>query len=522
MKNLSMIHTTLNLMITQMKNGLQKLQVQAFISPALLLSGLLVCSLVFLHSSYSNAGGVNSNTITGGSSASSATGSATSSTVTNDDGSTTTTQTTPTVTTTTTTTVTQTEVPNIVKNPTFTNHLGGGSSANWSISTCPGGCAFSPAVGFMVGNGGTITQSFSQSDLFGNDIDSTEQGQGLTFSFGGEVDNNQAANNIPDTWSIRLEMFDSSNSTLGHTEIGSTSIFGPTIQTGNLEINSGYVPASGVLTLFGDSALNGGTCCAAYINDIFTTFVYNSIESEITNATTYSELVSTVSCETLNSCVAALEDTVALVTTIIPTEVSVNSEVAIVAPMTIAPIAELPTPTIPVATVETVQEIAEVTSIETEIDNEIETNTEESGSDIASNENETTEAGSTDTRVRTDSSDEADGEEEENTKPVGVKKVKKASTKRQAKQKAANKIVKSMGKGRYDNTNQVKTLIVMQVLGGQKEFFNVQKIIPDTPDFFTNTTIPDNSISDNNYTSYFLFGGSDSDHNALVESQYRR
>jgi len=117
---------------------------------------------------------------------------------------------------------------------------------------------------------------------------------------------------------------------------------------------------------------------------------------------------------------------------------------------------------------------------------------------------------------------EADGEEEENTKPVGVKKVKKASTKRQAKQKAANKIVKSMGKGRYDNTNQVKTLIVMQVLGGQKEFFNVQKIIPDTPNFFTNTTIPDNSISDNNYTSYFLFGGSDSDHNALVESQYRR
>ena len=522
MKNLSMIHTTLNLMIIQMKNGLQKLQVQAFISPALLLSGLLVCSLVFLHSSYSNAGGVNSNTITGGSSASSATGSATSSTVTNDDGSTTTTQTTPTVTTTTTTTVTQTEVPNIVKNPTFTNHLGGGSSANWSISTCPGGCAFSPAVGFMVGNGGTITQSFSQSDLFGNDIDSTEQGQGLTFSFGGEVDNNQAANNIPDTWSIRLEMFDSSNSTLGHTEIGSTSIFGPTIQTGNLEINSGYVPASGVLTLFGDSALNGGTCCAAYINDIFTTFVYNSIESEITNATTYSELVSTVSCETLNSCAAAPEDTVALVTTIIPTEVSVNTEVAILAPMTIAPIAELPTPTIPVATVETVQEIAEVTSIETEIDNEIETNTEESGSDIASNENETTEAGSTDTRVRTDSSDEADGEEEENTKPVGVKKVKKASTKRQAKQKAANKIVKSMGKGRYDNTNQVKTLIVMQVLGGQKEFFNVQKIIPDTPDFFTNTTIPDNSISDNNYTSYFLFGGSDSDHNALVESQYRR
>ena len=58
-------------------------------------------------------------------------------------------------------------------------------------------------------------------------------------------------------------------------------------------------------------------------------------------------------------------------------------------------------------------------------------------------------------------------------------------------------------------------------------FFNrfirtITKIIPDTPNFFSNTTIPDNSISDNNYTSYFLFGGSDSDHNALIEGQYRR
>ena len=520
MKNTPMIHTTLSQMTMQKQTHQAKTKVLAGSMVWVFFWVSLVFSLAYPQ--YSNAGGVDSNTITSGSSSSSTTGNPTSETVTNDDGSTTTTQTTPTITTTTTTTVTQTEVPNIVKNPTFTNHLGGGSSANWSITRCPGGCAFSPTVGFMTGNGGTITQSFSQSDLFGNEIDSTEQGQGLTFSFGGEVDNDQAGNNLADTWSIRLEMFDSSNATLGHTEIGSTTIFGPTIKTGNLEINSGNTPASGVLTLFGDSALNGGTCCSAFINDIFTTFVYNSIESEITSATTYSELVSTVSCETLNSCVAAPVDTVELVTTIIPTEVSVNTEVAILEPTTIAPIAELPTPTIPVATVETVQEIAEVTTIETEIDNASETNTEESGSDVASVENETTEDGSTDSGVRTEPSSEADGEEEENTKPVGVKKVKKASTKRQAKQKAANKIVKNMGKGRYDNDNQVKTLIVMQVLGGQKEFFDVKKIIPDTPNFFSNTTIPDNSISDNNYTSYFLFGGSDSDHNALIEEQYRR
>ena len=44
--------------------------------------------------------------------------------------------------------------------------------------------------------------------------------------------------------------------------------------------------------------------------------------------TTYSELVSTVSCETLNSCVAAPVDTVELVTTIVDTKVNTNTEVA--------------------------------------------------------------------------------------------------------------------------------------------------------------------------------------------------
>ena len=79
------------LMITQLKNELQKLQKTVSISQGVLFSVLLVCSLVFLPSSYSNAGGVDSNTITSGSSSSSTTGNPTSETVTNDDGSTTTT-----------------------------------------------------------------------------------------------------------------------------------------------------------------------------------------------------------------------------------------------------------------------------------------------------------------------------------------------------------------------------------------------------------------------------------------------
>lgn len=112
------------LMITQLKNELQKLQKVEFMLQGALLFPLLVCSLVFLPSSYSNAGGVNSNTILDGSSTStSSSGSPASTTVTNEDGSTTTTDVTTITTTTTTKNVTQTEVPNVVTNPTFTNNL---------------------------------------------------------------------------------------------------------------------------------------------------------------------------------------------------------------------------------------------------------------------------------------------------------------------------------------------------------------------------------------------------------------
>ena len=90
-----------------------------------------------------------------------------------------------------------------------------------------------------------------------------------------------------------------------------------------------------------------------------------------------------------------------------------------------------------------------------------------------------------------------------------------------AKQKIANKIVKNMGdKGRYDETNQLKTLVVMQVLGNTKTYFDTQKTLQDTENFFDLTTVPDGVISDSNYAQYILFGGADAAHSALVDSQY--
>ena len=77
------------------------------------------------------------------------------------------------------------------------------------------------------------------------------------------------------------------------------------------------------------------------------------------------------------------------------------------------------------------------------------------------------------------------------------------------KEKAAKKIVKKMGdKGRYDSTNQLKTLIVMQVLGDTKSFFESQKQLEDRLDFFTDYMIPDAELQNNNTAQWFLFGGS--------------
>ena len=102
------------------------------------------------------------------------------------------------------------------------------------------------------------------------------------------------------------------------------------------------------------------------------------------------------------------------------------------------------------------------------------------------------------------------------------KEIKKAEVKKEAKQKAANKIVKKMGdKGKYDSQNQLKTLVVMQVLGNSKDFFSTQQNLPDIEGFFTDVTLPDGTIPTNNMAQYFLFGGSNSAHNELVDMQYR-
>ena len=113
-----------------------------------------------------------------------------------------------------------------------------------------------------------------------------------------------------------------------------------------------------------------------------------------------------------------------------------------------------------------------------------------------------------------------DMEEPEDKSEAEDKPVKKPESK---KEKAAKKIVKKMGdKGRYDSQNQLKTLIVMQVLGNTKTFFESQQQLNDRAGFFTDESLPDTVISDNNIAGYFLFAGSEGLMNEMVMQQWQK
>ena len=137
---------------------------------------------------------------------------------------------------------------------------------------------------------------------------------------------------------------------------------------------------------------------------------------------------------------------------------------------------------------------------ETETTTKDEPKQEESSSEVAKNE---------------------DSEEDmEETEDKDQDEVKKEESKKEV---AAKKILKKMGdKGRYDSANQLKTLIVMQVLGNSKSFFESQQQLTDIDGFFTDQFIPDAELTTNNIAQYFLFAGSDGLMNEMVMQQWQK
>ena len=93
-----------------------------------------------------------------------------------------------------------------------------------------------------------------------------------------------------------------------------------------------------------------------------------------------------------------------------------------------------------------------------------------------------------------DSTEQEEVQQEETEEPE--KPVKEPS----AKEKAATKIVKKIDdKARYDDAAQMKTLIVMQILGNTKTFFDTQSTIQDT-----NVNEYLNKVIDDQYGDLFI------------------
>jgi|TARA_B100000029_G_scaffold515734_1_gene624282 hypothetical protein len=201
-------------------------------------------------------------------------------------------------------------------------------------------------------------------------------------------------------------------------------------------------------------------------------------------------------------------------------EMEVQTEMTMEMPAEMAP----PTET---ATTEPEIEVAEVnTEIEAEMQNEpttseSSTEAEPQGRTESSNESEPESTEADGEEPRTTETASTEESEETQSESSSVKPKAKVAKKTSAKQKAARKIVKKMGdKGKYDSQNQLKTLIVMTVLGNSKKFL-VQPTIPQPTGFFTDSKMPDARLPENNVAAWILMGGSNQRMNELVDSQYK-
>jgi len=154
-------------------------------------------------------------------------------------------------------------------------------------------------------------------------------------------------------------------------------------------------------------------------------------------------------------------------------------------------------------TIEVTEDIKEEAPQETEAKEEVKEEESESETEVTANKEEKPQ-------------EEKQEEKKETEKPKEVAK------KESSKEKAVKKIMKKIDdKKRYDDVSQTKTLVVMQVLGNTKTFFESQQALNDRVDFFSDLSLPDTVISDNNMASYLLFAGSDGLINEMIDSQWQ-
>ena len=244
-------------------------------------------------------------------------------------------------------------------------------------------------------------------------------------------------------------------------------------------------------------------------DDVTVNVLYNVINTIITQSITSVEMFIALNIDTPEDIIDVVED-------VFESNDAIDTDEGFI----LEPI-EIDEPTYETVELEIEEiEIAEIeieVEIEAEIEAEIETIEEPVEETVEEAVEEVEEQPVEETTEETKEVAEVKEEQKEEPKPEP-----KETKKESSKEKAVKKIMKKIDdKQRYDSANQMKTLIVMQVLGNTKSFFDSQKQINDRVGFFTNATLPDSVISDNDIASYYLFAGSDGLMNDMIDSQWQ-
>ena len=351
-------------------------------------------------------------------------------------------------------------------------------------------------------------------------------GMGTTFVNTVNVSNLNIKYGGRTNYSIKVDKQDASDSIYMHItgKDGSTNIFTGTdilsatgTASGYQTYESGFDFSGSITTVIieiGGRDIN--MAIGPMFDDVSINVLYNVINTIVTESITSVEMFIALNIDTPEDIINVVED-VFESNDIVKTDIGIDFQ-----PIEIEDV-NYNTVEIEIAEIEI--EIQELElEIEATIEEAIETNIQETEvePEVQIDEKPVEEVEEIeDTTVEKVETVEKKPEPKEETKPQKEEQPKKEVA--SSKEKAAKKIVKSMGdKKKYDSVNQIKTLIVMQVLGNTKTFFDSQKELNDRENFFSNVSIPDAVISDNNIAGYLLFGGSDGLMQEMIDSQWQK
>ena len=340
------------------------------------------------------------------------------------------------------------------------------------------------------------------------------EGMGTTFINTVDISDLNITHGGRTNYTIKVDKQDSQDSIYMHItgRNGKTNVFSGTdilsasgVASGYQTYESGFDFSGSLTTVIievGGRDIN--LAVGPMFDDVSVNVLYNVINTIITQSITSVEMFIALNIDTPEDIIDVVED-------VFDSNDTVDTDEGFI----LEPI-EIDEPTYETVEIEIEEiEVAEIEieiEIEAEIEAEIET-IEEPTEEVE----EPTEEMKPEVEEKTEEVAEVKEEQKEEPKPE-PKEVKKESSK----EKAVKKIMKKIDdKQRYDSANQMKTLIVMQVLGNTKSFFESQKQINDRVGFFTDATLPDSVISDNDIASYYLFAGSDGLMNDMIDSQWQ-